>query len=200
MVFRHPRWVYKIGTPSIHPVPKKSSWSRGVPSCRAVICGIASVNRRLFTPKKAWVAVTWNSDILYSCTPQKKCQRRNVLLQLKTQIGRYPHRIKQLSYIIRTPGQRKRRTYKKRIGWFYEFLPQGTKRRLVTLHQLTWPLKIGHPKRKRESIPTIHFQVLQYVSFREGNWGTLRDSVWEDWGTLGKIRRITTPGPLTESY
>ena len=29
------------------------------------------------------------------------------------------------------------------------------------------PLKIGHPRRKRESIPTIHFQV-RTVSFREG--------------------------------
>ena len=26
--------------------------------------------------------------------------------------------------------------------------------------------------------------------------GNPKDSVWEDWGTLGKIRGITTPGPL----
>ena len=25
------------------------------------------------------------------------------------------------------------------------------------------------------------------------SWGNPKDSVWEDWGTLGKIRGITTP-------
>ncbi len=35
------------------------------------------------------------------------------------------------------------------------------------------------------------------LQVREGvyNWGTLRIP-GEDWGTLGKIRGITTPGPL----
>ena len=35
------------------------------------------------------------------------------------------------------------------------------------------------------------FRVLK--GHRGGTQGNVKDSVWEDWGTLGKIRGITTP-------
>ena len=52
-----------------------------------------------------------------------------------------------------------------------QWIPWNSKKMCVFLYTLpeinSSHLKIGHPKRKRESIPSIHFQV-QAVSFREG--------------------------------
>ena len=49
-------------------------------------------------------------------------------------------------------------------------LPQAASCIRITLPETNSShLKIGQPKRKRESIPTIHFQV-QAVSFREGTF------------------------------
>ena len=64
--------------------------------------------------------------------------------------------------------------------------------------KLTWPLKIGHPKRKSD-LPTIDFQG-QAVSFREGSspnsvfntwgsYGSSPNSVFNTWGSYGSSKR-----------
>ena len=58
---------------------------------------------------------------------------------------------------------------------------------------------------KRPTILTVlafffkYCRVLKGVSKVRGQLGNPEDSVWEDWGTLGKIRGITTPAPGRES-
>ena len=57
------------------------------------------------------------------------------------------------------------------------------------------PLDKSDPLDKK-NVQTRSYRVLKRGCPRgEGNWGTLRIPR-EDWGTLGKIRGITTPRPL----
>ena len=55
----------------------------------------------------------------------------------------------------------------------------GKNRYIITLPDTnSSPLKIGHPKRKRESIP-IHFQVREMLGFREEFSGSdLASAIW----------------------
>ena len=66
-------------------------------------------------------------------------------------------------------------------------------------------------KMQTTAVFRVKFQCVQLLVWKEGAFyrvlkggvqgegvflGNPEDSVWEDWGTLGKIWVITTPGPL----
>ena len=52
---------------------------------------------------------------------------------------------------------------------------------------------VASPSSLRREIDVLRLQVGFIVQGEGVFLGNLKDSVWEDWGTLGKIRGITTP-------